>query len=50
MDANSFREFGRAAIDFCADYLENIGDRFVKNWRLLLDLWIIYMYLNYFHI
>ncbi|XP_052897337.1 3,4-dihydroxyphenylacetaldehyde synthase-like [Anopheles moucheti] len=27
MDINEFREFGRAAIDFVADYLENIRDR-----------------------
>lgn len=29
MDAKEFREFGRAAVDFVADYLENIRDRFV---------------------
>ena len=28
MDINEFREFGRAAIDFLADYFENIRDRF----------------------
>ncbi|GAB0095471.1 3,4-dihydroxyphenylacetaldehyde synthase [Sergentomyia squamirostris] len=27
MNANEFREFGRAAVDFMADYLENIRDR-----------------------
>lgn len=27
MDANEFREFGRASIDFIAEYLENIRDR-----------------------
>lgn len=27
MDVNQFREFGRAAVDFVADYLENIRDR-----------------------
>lgn len=27
MDVNEFREFGRAAIDFLADYFENIRDR-----------------------
>lgn len=27
MDVQEFREFGRAAIDFVADYLENIRDR-----------------------
>ncbi|XP_055544576.1 3,4-dihydroxyphenylacetaldehyde synthase [Wyeomyia smithii] len=27
MDINEFREFGRAAIDFVADYLENIRER-----------------------
>lgn len=37
MDANNFREFGRAAIDFCADYLENIGERFVK--------YVLYIYI-----
>ena len=26
MDANSFREFGKAAVDFIADYLENIRE------------------------
>lgn len=29
MDVNEFREFGRAAIDFVADYLENIRERCV---------------------
>lgn len=29
MDAKEFREFGRAAVDFIADYLENIRDRSV---------------------
>lgn len=27
MDAKDFREFGRAAIDFVADYMENVQDR-----------------------
>uniref|UniRef100_A0A1B0DQW6 Uncharacterized protein n=1 Tax=Phlebotomus papatasi TaxID=29031 RepID=A0A1B0DQW6_PHLPP len=27
MDVNEFREFGRAAVDFVADYLENIRDK-----------------------
>ncbi|GAB0089416.1 3,4-dihydroxyphenylacetaldehyde synthase [Sergentomyia squamirostris] len=27
MDANEFREFGKAAVDFVADYLENIRDK-----------------------
>lgn len=27
MNADEFREFGRATIDFIADYLENIRDR-----------------------
>lgn len=27
MDINEFREFGRAAIDFLADYFENIRER-----------------------
>lgn len=31
MDINEFREFGRAAIDFLADYLENIRDRLEKS-------------------
>lgn len=31
MDVNEFREFGRAAIDFVADYLENIRDRCENN-------------------
>lgn len=29
MDAEEFRKFGYAAVDFVADYLENIRDRFV---------------------
>jgi hypothetical protein len=29
MDAESFREFGKAAIDYLADYLENIRERSV---------------------
>lgn len=28
MDSNSFREFGQAALEFCADYLENIDERY----------------------
>lgn len=31
MDVNEFREFGRAAIDFLADYFENIRDRLALN-------------------
>lgn len=31
MDINEFREFGRAAIDFLADYFENIRDRFEEH-------------------
>lgn len=27
MDSQSFREFGKAAVDFIADYIENIADR-----------------------
>lgn len=27
MDVNEFREFARSAVDFVADYLENIRDR-----------------------
>lgn len=30
MDADEFRKFGYAAIDFVADYLENIRERFVQ--------------------
>lgn len=30
MDAQEFREFGRAAVDFIADYLENIRERWVS--------------------
>lgn len=29
MNAEEFRKFGHAAIDFVADYLENIRERFV---------------------
>lgn len=29
MDADSFREFGKATIDYLADYLENIRERSV---------------------
>lgn len=28
MDSNEFREFGRAAIDFVADYFDNIRERY----------------------
>lgn len=28
MDVNEFREFGKAAIDWVADYLENVRDRY----------------------
>jgi hypothetical protein len=31
MDVNEFREFGRAAIDFLADYFENIRERLEEN-------------------
>lgn len=31
MDINEFREFGRAAIDFLADYFETIRDRLERN-------------------
>lgn len=31
MNADEFREFGRATIDFIADYLENIRDRYVNS-------------------
>lgn len=27
MDATQFREFGKAAVDYIADYLENLRDR-----------------------
>lgn len=33
MDVNEFREFGKAAIDFVADYLVNIRDRYA-DWNL----------------
>lgn len=29
MDATEFRKFGRAAVDFVADYLENVRERYV---------------------
>lgn len=37
MDAQEFREFGRAAIDFVADYLENIRDRWEAFYLLFLN-------------
>lgn len=30
MDANTFREFGKAAVDFIADYMENIRDWYLN--------------------
>jgi hypothetical protein len=30
MDQSEFREFGKAAIDFVADYLENIRERYIS--------------------
>lgn len=30
MEANQFREFGKAMIDYVAEYLENIRDRLVE--------------------
>lgn len=30
MDAQEFREFGYAAVDFVADYLENVRERLVE--------------------
>lgn len=33
MDADEFRKFGYAAIDFVADYLENIRERFVHKFQ-----------------
>lgn len=49
MDINEFREFGRAAIDFLADYLENIRDRlkriFLKRLQILgLQFSLIYVF------
>lgn len=35
MDAEEFRKFGYAAVDFVADYLENVHDRFVFDWKFL---------------
>lgn len=29
MDAEQFREFGKAAVDYIADYYETIRDRYV---------------------
>lgn len=29
MNAKQFREFGYAAIDFVADYMENVHERFI---------------------
>lgn len=29
MDSDRFREFGKAAIDYIADYLDNIRERYV---------------------
>lgn len=29
MNAKEFREFGYAAVDFVADYMENVHDRFI---------------------
>lgn len=30
MDAEQFREFGYAAVDFIADYMENVHKKFVS--------------------
>lgn len=43
MDLKEFREFGYAAIDFLADYFENIRERFdvkfttIYEWNLCFD-------------
>lgn len=29
MNAQEFREFGYAAVDFVADYMENVHERFI---------------------
>lgn len=31
MNAKEFREFGYAAVDFIADYMENVHERFVSS-------------------
>lgn len=40
MDINEFREFGRAAIDFLADYFENIRERLEcrSDWLLMANV------------
>lgn len=38
MDAEEFRKFGYAAVDFVADYLENIRERYVNFIDKILDI------------
>lgn len=42
MDVNDFREFGKEAIDFIADYLENIRDRYKTYYYYQINVCINY--------
>lgn len=33
MNAKEFREFGYAAVDFIADYMENVHERCVRDYK-----------------
>lgn len=37
MDADEFRAFGKEAVDFVADYLENIRERCVFSYGLVIN-------------
>lgn len=41
MDADEFRAFGKEAVDFVAEYLENVRERWVSNDSLKLQLKLI---------
>lgn len=42
MDTQQFREFGKAAVDYIADYFDNIRNRYV-NFFASYDCCIIYL-------
>lgn len=44
MSPDEFREFGRAAVDFIADYIENIRERYGVEFRgVVRDVTVVVM-------
>lgn len=40
MNAKEFREFGYAAVDFIADYMENVHERLIHLFCVRVCMWI----------